>query len=117
MVKGCLLRPLHIAQTMGVSQQTVYRWVRDYFSGGHQALLAKPVPGRPLKLSTDQIAWIARAVREDLPLQHKFMFGLWTLKLMRELIRRQFDVKLGVSSVWRLMQLMGFSSQKPLYAA
>lgn len=106
-----------IAQSFGVSVQTVYRWLRDYFSGGQQALSAKPIPGRPMKLTAEQMAWVARAVREETPLQHKFIFGLWTLKLMRELINRQFNVKLGVSSVWRLMQLMGFSSQKPLYVA
>ncbi len=106
-----------IAKTMGVSDQTVYRWLRDYFSGGQQALLAKPIPGRPQKLTTEQLAWVAKAVREESPLQHKFAFGLWTLKLIRELIRRQFDVSLAISSTWKLMQLMGFSSQKPLYVA
>lgn len=106
-----------IAQTMGVSVQTVHRWLRDYMAGGQQALLAKPIPGRPPKLSTEQLAWVARTVREENPLQHSFPFALWTLRMIRELIHKQFDVLLAVSTTHRLMRLMGFSAQKPLHVA
>lgn len=43
--------------------------------------------------------------------------GPWTLSLIAELIHRQFDKKLSLASVSRVMKLLGFSAQKPLYQA
>ena len=61
--------------------------------------------------------WLAQAIRDHSPLQYKFDFGLRTLSLIAELIRRQFDKKLSLASVSRIMKLLGFSAQKPLYQA
>lgn len=106
-----------IATSMGVSPKTVYRWLSDFLTGGQSALQSKPLLGRPRLLSAEQMAWVAKAVRETSPLQHKFVFGLWTLNLMRQLISREFKITLGTASVWRLMRLMGFTTQKPIYQA
>ena len=80
-------------------------------------MLAKPIPGRPSKLNAKEISWIANAVRDHNPLQFKFEFGLWTLRLIRLLIKRQFKKELSVYSVHRFMKIPGFSAQKPLYQA
>ncbi|MDD2807945.1 MAG: winged helix-turn-helix domain-containing protein, partial [Patescibacteria group bacterium] len=50
-------------------------------------------------------------------LQHGFEVGLWTLSLMRELIRRQFGHTLALASVSRVIRLLGITVQKPLYRA
>jgi transposase len=54
-------------------------------------------------------------VRDNSPQQFKFEFGLWTLSLIGELIKRQFGKSLSLASVSRVMKLLGFSVQKPLY--
>ena len=71
----------------------------------------KPIPGRPSKLSAEELSWIANAVRDHNPQQFKFEFGLWTLSLIRHLIKRQFKKELSVSSVHRLMKILGFSAR------
>lgn len=81
------------------------------------ALLAKAIPGRPPKVSAEEMQWLAQAVRDHSPLQFKFEFGLWTLPLIAALIERQFGKKLALSGVSRIMKLLGFSAQKPLYQA
>ncbi|MGD9710338.1 MAG: IS630 family transposase [Halothiobacillaceae bacterium] len=106
-----------VAAAFGVNPRTVFRWLADFANGGQNALLAKPIPGRPPKLSVEEMAWIARAVRDNTPQQFKFEFGLWTLTLIRHLINRQLKKELSVSSVHRLMKILGFSAQKPLYQA
>ena len=106
-----------VAATLGVNQRSVFRWLADFANGGQNALLAKPIPGRPSKLSAEQLSWIANAVRDHSPQQFKFEFGLWTLSLIRHLIQRKFEKELSVSSVHRLMKTLGFSAQKPLYQA
>jgi transposase len=107
----------NVAASFGVNPRSVFRWLADFASGGQNALLAKPIPGRPSKVSVDEMEWIAKAVRDHTPQQFKFEFGLWTLSLIRHLINRQFKKELSVSTVHRLMKTLGFSAQKPLYQA
>ncbi|SFM24249.1 Transposase [Rugamonas rubra] len=106
-----------VAAAYGLSVTTIFRWLAKFSEGGQNALLAKPIPGRPPKVSAEEMRWIAQAVKNKTPQQFKFEFGLWTLSLMRELINRQFGKSLSLESVRRVMKLLGFSVQKPLYQA
>ena len=106
-----------VAAAFGVNVRSVFRWLADFANGGQNALLSKPIPGRPPKLSAEQMRWLAQAVKEHSPLQFKFVFGLWTLSLIAALIEREFGKKLSLASVSRIMKLLGFSAQKPLYQA
>ena len=106
-----------VAAAYGVNIRSVYRWLADFANGGHSALLAKPIPGRPAKITAEQMQWLAQAVRNHTPWQCKFDFGLWTLSLIGTLIERQFGEKLSLSAVSRIMKLLGFTAQKPLYQA
>lgn len=106
-----------VAAAFGVNVRSVFRWLADFANGGQNALLAKPIPGRPSKVSAEEMRWLAQAVRDSTPLQYKFEFGLWTLSLIRALINRQFGKALSIATVSRLMKVLGFSAQKPLYQA
>lgn len=106
-----------VAAAFGLNVRTVYRWLADFASGGQNALLAKAISGRPPKISEQEMLWLAQNIREHSPQQFKFEFGLWTLSLIGALIERQFGKSLALSAVSRVMKLLGFSAQKPLYQA
>jgi transposase len=106
-----------VAAAYGLNVRTVFRWLSQFVDGGQNALLAKPIPGRPPKVTPEEMRWIARAVRDETPQQFKFPYGLWTLSLVGKLIERQFGKSLSLASVSRIMRLLGFSAQKPLYQA
>ena len=106
-----------VAAAFGLSVRTIFGWLAKFAEGSQNALLAKPIPGRPPKISADEMRWIAQTVRGNSPQQFKFEFGLWTLSLIGELIKRQFGKSLSLASVSRVMKLLGFSAQKPLYQA
>lgn len=106
-----------VAAAYGVNVRSVFRWLADFANGGQNALLAKPISGRPPKISAEEMRWLANAVKDYTPLQYKFAFGLWTLSLIAALIKREFGKKLSLASVSRIMRLLGFSAQKPLYQA
>lgn len=106
-----------VAAAMGVNIRTVFNWLAKFADGGQNALLAKPIPGRPPKLLAEELRWIARTVRDRTPQQMKLEFGLWTLGLIGELIQRRFGKSLSVSAVSRAMKVLGFTPQKPLYQA
>lgn len=106
-----------VALAYGVNVRSVFRWLADFANGGQNALLAKPSSGRPPKISAEEMRWLAQAVKDNTPLQFKFAYGLWTLALIAALIERQFSKKLSLASVSRIMKLLGFSAQRPLYQA
>ena len=109
--------PRTVAAAYGVNQRTVYRWLSDFACGGQNALLAKSIPGRPPKVTPEQMQWIAETVRDKSPQQVKLAFALWTLPLIGELIFHQFAIRLSPPSVGRIMRILGFTPQRPLYRA
>ncbi|MGH3797437.1 MAG: helix-turn-helix domain-containing protein, partial [Pseudonocardiaceae bacterium] len=46
--------PEDVAGSLGMDRSTVFAWVAKFRAGGVEALRAKPVPGRPPKLSGSQ---------------------------------------------------------------
>jgi len=109
--------PELIAKGLGINRRTVYRWLSGFHYQGEEGLKAKPIPGAPPKVNAKQMAKLAKVVREKNPLQLQFEYALWTLAIIRELLRRDFGVKLSEVSVGRLMKRLGFTPQRPLYRA
>lgn len=106
-----------VAAAMGMNIRTVFNWLSAYADGGQKALQAKPIPGRQAEVSGDEMRLIAQTVKDNTPQQLKFDYGLWTLSLIGQLIRRQFGKSLSLASVSRVMHMLEFTPQKPLYQA
>ena len=104
--------PAQVAQAVGVARQTVYRWKAVLNEGGLDALRTMPLPGRPARLDEQQLQALGRMLL-DKPTDHGFGTELWTLKRVGVLIKRQFDVRLRQTQVWRILGALGFSVQKP----
>ncbi len=109
--------PEAVAEGLAINRRTIYRWLEAFHYGGKEALQARPIAGRPSKLTAKQMQRLSKLIRTKNPQQLKFEFALWTLKMIRELIRREFGVGLSEVSVGRLMKRLGFSAQRPLYRA
>ena len=109
--------PEFVAAGLGINRRAIYRWLAAYHYGGEDALKAKPIPGAPPKPDAKQLAKLAKIVREKDPRQLQFDYALWTLAMIREVIRRQLRVSLSEVSVGRLMKRLGFTPQRPLYRA
>lgn len=61
--------------------------------------------------------WIYKTVAGKNPLQLNFPFALWTLDMVKRIIRKHLGVTLSRSSVGRLMDQLGLSAQRPLWRA
>jgi transposase len=109
--------PEDVADVLGLHRKTVYGWLAKYREGGKDALKAKPVPGRPPKLSGQDIARLYGLIVGRDPRQMSFEFALWTREMVRQVIRREFSVALSAVSVGRLLRTMGLSPQRPLHRA
>lgn len=109
--------PEEVAEFYGMNLRTIYRWLEKYHYGGWEGLKAKPVPGRPPKLNASQMRWLSKVIREKDPRQLSFPYALWTLSMVREVIRRQLGINLSEVSVGRILRTLGFTPQRPLYRA
>jgi transposase len=109
--------PDEVAEALCVSRAAVFNWLAMYRAGGWNVLEARKRGGRPRKLDGQQMAWVYRTVAGKSPLQMRFTFALWTLDMIRIVIRRQFGIQLSRSSVGRLMDQLGLSAQRPLWRA
>lgn len=106
-----------IAKMFGISRAILFRWQQKYDAGGPAALETKKAPGPTPKLSPAQLSRLYAIIAGSNPRQMQFDFGLWTRKIIRELIRREFGVKLSEVQVGRLLRQLGLSPQRPLYRA
>jgi transposase len=109
--------PDDVATGLGMTRAAAYAWLAKYREGGLEALKARPVPGRPPTLSGAQLQRVYTLVVGNDPRQLQFAFALWTRAMVRELIRREFGVRLSEVSVGRLLRKLGLSPQRPLYRA
>jgi transposase len=111
------VHPEDVAATLGMSRSTVFGWIARYRAGGKQALRARPVPGRPPKLTGTQLGRLYALITGTDPRQLQFEFALWTREMIAELIHREFGVHLSLSGVGRLLRRLGLSPQRPLWRA
>lgn len=70
--------------------------------------------GKPPKLNGAQLRRLYTLIVGADPRQLRFEFALWTRERVRELIRREFGVRLPAVSVGRLLRSLGLSPQRPL---
>ena len=106
--------PELVADIFGVSRGSVFEWQKKYRDGGLAALSTKVASGRPTVLSDDQMLKLYSLIAGRDPRQLSFGFALWTRKMIRELIRRQFGVEVSLVTVGRILKKLGMSPQRPL---
>jgi len=104
--------PAEVALKVGAPRQTVYRWLEVLNESGIDALREMSKGGRPAQLDSTQHEQLRRILLAG-PQAAGFGTDLWTLKRVRETIKRHFGVQYSEVHVWRLLGKLGFSSQKP----
>jgi transposase len=104
--------PAEVARQVGVSRQSVMRWERALKEHGIEGLERVEAPGRPRRLSDAQLKELAQALKAG-SLAAGYATEMWTLPRIGALIQERFGVQLAPSSVWRTLQKMGWSPQRP----
>lgn len=104
-----------VARVFGVAARSIFDWLAWYRQGGWQALTEGRRSGRPRKVSGEVMRWLYRAITMGNPLQYKFEFCLWTLAIIRQMLRRDHRIELSKSAVSRLLGQLGLSPQRPIY--
>jgi transposase len=95
-----------VARKYGVSRTTASRWCRALTGKGFEALRKRRAPGRPCRLSTDQLRGIA-AIYLAGPRSAGFDSDRWTTTRFAEAIFVRFSVRYDPDHVGRLMHRLG----------
>ena len=105
-----------VASILQVAESSVYGWQSKFREGGLAALSTKIASGRKRLLTDKQLLQLYKWLRGS-PHQLQFDFGLWTRKIVRDLIRREFGVDYSLQNVGKILKMLGFSPQRPVYQA
>ena len=110
-------KPSSVIKSFGFCRTTIYRWLRDAKKGGEEALRSRKGTGRPPHLTLKQKQAVRRWIAGKDPRQYGFDFGLWTRRIVADLIERKLGIRVGITTVGRLLAEMGVTPQKPLRRA
>jgi len=109
--------PSDVMKSLGLCRTTIYRWLRAYEDKGMKALVQKIAQGPEPKLTEKQRQQVKRWILGKDPRQYGFDFGLWSRRIVRELIAAKFGIELGLTAVGRLLASLDITPQKPLRRA
>jgi transposase len=84
---------------------------------GLRALRSTKGSGRPRSLTPGQENQVFRWINGKDPRQYGFDFGLWTRRIVRDLVSQKFGVTLSLASIGALLARQGLTPQKPLQRA
>ena len=111
--------PSEVIAAYGFNRTSIYKWLKAASGQGHglRALRSTPCTGRPRSLSPRQEAQVLRWINGRDPRRYGLDFGLWTRRIVAQLIEQKFGVELGVTAVGALLAKLGLTPQKPLRRA
>jgi transposase len=106
-------RQVDVVSELGVSAQTASRWYQAWTTGGRPALAGTGRAGRMPKLSDDQVAEVADALRQG-PKDNGFSTDMWTLARVADVIEKVTGVRYSITQTWTILrERLGWSSQRP----
>lgn len=102
-----------IARDLRVARQTVVRWVAQYRREGKQSLRQAGRAGRRPLLDSKQLEQLKRMLLAG-PEEFGFPTLLWTCPRVARVIETELGVSYHPGHVWKLLDRMGFSCQRPV---
>ena len=109
--------PSAVMKSYGLCRTSIYPWLRTHKRGGEGSLQSHVSTGRPSTLTQRQKQRVRRWICGKDPRQYGFDFGLWTRRIVADLIEKKFNKVVGVTSVGRLLAELEITPQKPLRRA
>jgi transposase len=105
-------RLAQVAKRVGATAQSVCRWHRESQQLKRKRKLHPRAPGRPCRLSKRQLTCLVCALNRG-AYAYGYAEDYWTLDRIAPMIWQLFRVRYRTSSVWYMLQRLGWSCQKP----
>jgi transposase len=101
-----------VARQIGAVVSSVFRWRQTYRRKGARGLAARPIPGRPSRLSAAEKRQLVSLLTRG-AMRAGYRTDLWTLPRVAELIYQKFGVRYHPAHVWKVLTALGWRCQKP----
>jgi transposase len=105
-----------VADLLGVARETVSRWWAAYTAAGLDALPHERT-GRPVgsgrTLSDQQASHIQHLIDNQSPGGLGIACPLWTRRAVRDLIRKEFGIRMPVRTVGEYLKRWGYTAKRP----
>ncbi len=105
-----------IAEVLDVAEETVSRWLARARAGGADVLRARPTPGRPPRLSSEQRRLIPEFLSHGAE-AYGFRGEVWTSARIAAVIQEEFGVRYHKDHVRRLLKALHWTPQMPITRA
>jgi transposase len=105
------LTPSFLSEHTGDSKNALTLWVKKADEQGFDSLRAKKQPGRPAKLSSNELEEIKTLLTMDSPKESGY--NVWDGTSLSNYISKTYSVELGVRQCQRLLHSLGFSLVRP----
>jgi len=100
-----------VADVMGISRQTVWRWIKNFQEKGRAGLVDRAKGHRSSKLTQKQLkkieAWLDSGKDADGNAVH------WTVARLQKEVEKRFGIYIGTTPLWRHIRKMGFKQKVP----
>jgi transposase len=103
---------VEVADFLGVDPSSVRRWIAAFRRKGVAGLAARPVTGRPPKLTATQEKIVRRWLADN-PTEHGFATELWTAPRLAQLIAQEWGIHFHPDYLTTWLRQRGFTPQKP----
>lgn len=117
-LRGCEMgfTEREVADLLGVARETVCRWWAAYAADGVEALPQQRT-GRPFgsgrTLNTAQAAHLQETIDRHSPEAVGIAAPLWTRRAVRDLIRREYGLRLPLRTVGAYLKRWGYTVKRP----
>ena len=110
-------KPRKVVESFGFCRTSIYRWLRKAKNKGRAGLVSSKSIGPQRRLGVKKQRLLRRWIVKKDPRNFGYAEALWTRRIISDLIRKKFRVKLGLTAVGELLALLGVTPQKPLRRA
>ena len=104
-------------KSFGFSRTVIYPWLHKFAEEGWDALVERIAEGPEPKLSERQRQQVRRWILGKDPRQYGFDYGLWSRRIVKDLVKQKMAIDLGLTAVGRLLASLDITPQKPLRRA
>lgn len=101
-----------VGRQIGCNASSVKRWRDAMEAGGRDALKPKPAPGRPRKLTEEELDELVEYLLQG-AMAHGYRTELWTTQRIANLIEEKFGIHYHRDHIGRMLHRLHWSHQKP----
>ena len=101
-----------VGEELRVHPHTVAHWMAIYRGKGKEGLLWSGREGRPALLDAEKKECLKKILAKG-PTPYGYAIGLWTLPRVVSVIQQEFGVAYSEAHVWKILQGIGWSCQRP----